>query len=162
MKEVDAGDCWTIMPELFTVVSREVSGFISRGLCGLLKVLEVSIMFPSIIDMSLLRFTVPTLTATDNCNTELVILRLISSHRGSVTAGLQGGQTRCGSDDYQTTITQHKLKLDFPLSSLSSSELQAQLSQLSFVFSGDIRWDPSHAGTDLGLHTHTLPDSADE
>ena len=89
MKDVDAGD-WTIMPELFTVVSREVSGFISRGLrglCGLLKVLEVSIMFPSIIDMSLLRFTVRTLTATDNCNTELVILRLIDSRVGSGRKG---------------------------------------------------------------------------
>ena len=88
MKEVDAGD-WTIMPELFTVVSREVSGFISTGLSGLLKVLEVSIMFPSIIDMSLLMFTVRTLTATDNCNTELVILRLIDSQVGSVSVGLQ-------------------------------------------------------------------------
>ena len=86
MKEVDAGD-WTIIPELFTVVSREVSGFISRGLVGLLKVLDVSIMFPSIIDMSLLRFTVRTLTATDNCNTELVILRLIDSHVGSGRKG---------------------------------------------------------------------------
>ena len=88
MKEVDAGD-WTIIPELFTVVSREVSGFISRGLCGLLKVLEVSIMFPSIMDMSLLRFTVPTLTATDNCNTELVILRLSDSHSGSGSLALE-------------------------------------------------------------------------
>ena len=89
MKEVDAGDCWTIMPELFTVVSREVSGFISRGLEGLLKVLDVSIMFPSIIDMSLLRLTVRTLTATDNCNTELVILRLIDSHVACVRVGLE-------------------------------------------------------------------------
>ena len=88
MKEVDAGD-WTIMPALFTVVSREVSGFISRGLCGLLKLFEVSIMFPSIIDMSLLRFTVRTLTATDNCNTELVILRLIDSHVACVRVGLE-------------------------------------------------------------------------
>ena len=88
MKEVEAGD-WTIMPELFTVVSREVSGFISTGLSGLLKVLDVSIMFPSIIDMSLLRLTVRTLTATDNCNTELVILRLIDSQVGSVSVGLQ-------------------------------------------------------------------------
>ena len=66
MKEVEAGD-WTNRPA--------VSGFISRGLCGLLKVFE-SIMFPSIIDMSLLRFTVR--TWTDNCNTgdtELLILR---------------------------------------------------------------------------------------
>ena len=63
-KEVEAGDR-TSRPD--------VSGFISRGLCGLK--LE-SIMFPSIIDISLLRFTVRTLT--DNCNTgdtELVILK---------------------------------------------------------------------------------------
>ena len=105
MKEVDAGD-WTIMPALFTVVSREVSGFISRGLCGLLKLFEVSIMFPSIIDMSLLRFTVRTLTATDNCNTELVILRLIDSHGGGVSVGLQNEDKLLVSlrlDCYQTT-----------------------------------------------------------
>lgn len=66
MKEVEAGD-WTNRPA--------VSGFISRGLCGLLKEFE-SIMFPSIMDISVLRLTVR--TWTDSCNTgdtELVILR---------------------------------------------------------------------------------------
>ena len=66
MKEVEAGD-WTNRPA--------VSGFISRGLCGLLKEFE-SIMFPSIMDISVLRLTVR--TWTDSCktgDTELVILR---------------------------------------------------------------------------------------